>query len=82
MEPRIGRKAHIAREADGAGSAGLERERLTDEAAAAERAAKGDVGARLIGVVLNDVDVRHNGYYHGYYRYGSHGESHQPTEKN
>ena len=29
-----------------------------------------DVGAHLIGVVLNDVDVRHNGYYKGYYRYG------------
>lgn len=34
-----------------------------------------DVGARLIGVVLNDVDVRHNGYYQSYYRYGSYGES-------
>jgi Mrp family chromosome partitioning ATPase len=31
-----------------------------------------DVGARLIGVVLNDVDMRHHGYYQGYYRYGSH----------
>jgi polysaccharide biosynthesis transport protein len=41
-----------------------------------------DVGAHLIGVVLNDVDVRHNGYYHGYYRYGSHNESHESTEKN
>jgi Mrp family chromosome partitioning ATPase len=29
-----------------------------------------DVGARLIGVVLNDVDVRHQGYYQSYYRYG------------
>jgi capsular exopolysaccharide synthesis family protein len=29
-----------------------------------------DVGARLIGVVLNDVDLRHNGYYQGYYHYG------------
>jgi capsular exopolysaccharide synthesis family protein len=29
-----------------------------------------DVGARLIGVVLNDVDVRHHGYYQSYYRYG------------
>jgi polysaccharide biosynthesis transport protein len=28
-----------------------------------------DVGARLIGVVLNDVDVRHHGYYQSYYRY-------------
>jgi len=34
-----------------------------------------DVGAHLIGVVLNDVDVRHNGYYQSYYRYGSYGES-------
>ena len=30
-----------------------------------------DVGAHLLGVVLNDVDVRHNGYYSGYYRYGA-----------
>jgi len=29
-----------------------------------------DVGGRLIGVVLNDVDVRHHGYYQSYYRYG------------
>ena len=29
-----------------------------------------DVGARLIGVVLNDVDVRQHGYYQSYYRYG------------
>jgi capsular exopolysaccharide synthesis family protein len=29
-----------------------------------------DVGARLIGVVLNDVDVRHHGYYQNYYSYG------------
>jgi capsular exopolysaccharide synthesis family protein len=29
-----------------------------------------DVGARLIGVVLNDVDVRHHGYYQSYYRCG------------
>ena len=41
-----------------------------------------DVGARLIGVVLNDVDVRHNGYYRGYYRYGSYGESKGQIEKN
>jgi polysaccharide biosynthesis transport protein len=34
-----------------------------------------DVGAHLIGVVLNDVNVRHNGYYNGYYRYGGYGES-------
>lgn len=26
------------------------------------------VGAHLIGVVLNDVDVRHSGYYNRYYR--------------
>jgi Mrp family chromosome partitioning ATPase len=25
-----------------------------------------DVGARLIGVVLNDVDLRHHSYYQGY----------------
>jgi polysaccharide biosynthesis transport protein len=30
-----------------------------------------DVGARLIGVVLNDVDMRDHGYYQGYYHYGS-----------
>jgi capsular exopolysaccharide synthesis family protein len=29
-----------------------------------------DVGARLIGVVLNGVDVRHHGYYQGYKHYG------------
>jgi succinoglycan biosynthesis transport protein ExoP len=34
-----------------------------------------DVGAHLIGVVLNDVDLRHNGYYQSYYRYGSYGEN-------
>jgi len=33
-----------------------------------------DVGARLIGVVLNDVDLRHNGYYNSYYKYGSYGD--------
>jgi capsular exopolysaccharide synthesis family protein len=33
-----------------------------------------DVGARLIGVVLNDVDLRHHGYYQGYYHYGSQDE--------
>ncbi len=33
-----------------------------------------DVGARLIGVVLNDVDVRDHGYYQGYYHYGSSNE--------
>src|SRR5271165_1143856 len=41
-----------------------------------------DVGARLIGVVLNDVDMRHNGYYRGYYRYGSYGETKAQVEKN
>jgi capsular exopolysaccharide synthesis family protein len=40
-----------------------------------------DVGAHLIGVVLNDVDVRHNGYYKGYYRYGGYGEN-SGAEKN
>ena len=34
-----------------------------------------DVGAHLIGVVLNDVDVRLNGYYKGYYKYGGYGEN-------
>jgi capsular exopolysaccharide synthesis family protein len=33
-----------------------------------------DVGAWLIGVVLNDVDLRHHGYYQGYYHYGSQDE--------
>jgi capsular exopolysaccharide synthesis family protein len=33
-----------------------------------------DVGARLIGVVLNDVDLRHHGHYQGYYHYGSQDE--------
>jgi succinoglycan biosynthesis transport protein ExoP len=41
-----------------------------------------DVGAHLIGVVLNDVDVRHNGYYNGYYRYGSYGDNNGSAEKN
>jgi polysaccharide biosynthesis transport protein len=40
-----------------------------------------DVGARLIGVVLNDVDVRHNGYYQSYYRYGSQDEGAEVIEK-
>jgi capsular exopolysaccharide synthesis family protein len=40
-----------------------------------------DVGAHLIGVVLNDIDVRHNGYYQSYYRYGSYGESKGQIEK-
>ena len=39
-------------------------------------------GAHLIGVVLNDVDVRHNGYYKGYYKYGGYGESKGSAEKN
>jgi polysaccharide biosynthesis transport protein len=41
-----------------------------------------DVGGRLIGVVLNDVDVRHNGYYNGYYRYGSYADHDGSAEKN
>jgi capsular exopolysaccharide synthesis family protein len=41
-----------------------------------------DVGAHLIGVVLNDVDVRQNGHYKGYYRYGGYGESTGRAEKN
>jgi succinoglycan biosynthesis transport protein ExoP len=40
-----------------------------------------DVGARLIGVVLNDVDIRHNGYYQSYYRYGSSEENGEQIEK-
>jgi len=34
-----------------------------------------DVGAHLIGVVLNDIDLRHNGYYYGYSQYGGYGEN-------
>ena len=41
-----------------------------------------DVGARLIGVVLNDVDVRLNGYYKGYYKYGSYGQTNGHGAKN
>jgi succinoglycan biosynthesis transport protein ExoP len=41
-----------------------------------------DVGAHLIGVVLNDVDVRHNGYYNRYYRCGAYGERNPQAEKN
>src|SRR5208283_1502302 len=41
-----------------------------------------DVGAHLIGVVLNDVDVRQNGYYQSYYGYGSYGESKGQIVKN
>ncbi|MGC2331275.1 MAG: polysaccharide biosynthesis tyrosine autokinase [Candidatus Acidiferrales bacterium] len=41
-----------------------------------------DVGAHLLGVVLNDVDVRHNGYYQGYYRYGGYGENNGSAAKN
>jgi succinoglycan biosynthesis transport protein ExoP len=41
-----------------------------------------DVGAHLIGVVLNDVDVRHDGYYKGYYKYGGYGENNGNGEKN
>jgi succinoglycan biosynthesis transport protein ExoP len=41
-----------------------------------------EVGAHLIGVVLNDVDVRHNGYYKGYYKYGGYGENNGHGEKN
>jgi polysaccharide biosynthesis transport protein len=40
-----------------------------------------DVGARLIGVVLNDVDIRQNGYYQSYYRYGTYGENERPIER-
>ena len=41
-----------------------------------------DVGAHLIGVVLNDVDVRLNGYYKGYYKYGGYGENDGHGAKN
>ena len=41
-----------------------------------------DVGAHLIGVVLNDVDIRHNGYYKSYYRYGRNGGNNGQVEKN
>jgi len=41
-----------------------------------------DVGAHLIGVVLNDVDVRHSGYYSGYYKYGGHAEGSGMAQKN
>ena len=34
-----------------------------------------DVGAHLLGVVLNNVDVRHNGYHYGYSQYGGYGET-------
>ena len=40
-----------------------------------------DVGAHLIGVVLNDVDIRRDGYYQGHYHYGSHGENNRPIKK-
>ena len=40
-----------------------------------------DVGAHLIGVVLNDVDVRHHGYYQSYYGYSSYAESTAQIEK-
>ena len=40
-----------------------------------------DVGARLIGVVLNDVDLRHHGYYQGYYHYGSQEEKASERER-
>jgi polysaccharide biosynthesis transport protein len=41
-----------------------------------------DVGAHLIGVVLNDVDVRHNGYYHSYHHYGAYSERNEQTQTN
>jgi polysaccharide biosynthesis transport protein len=40
-----------------------------------------DVGARLIGVVLNDVDIRQNGYYQSYRQYGTTEETRGPIEK-
>jgi polysaccharide biosynthesis transport protein len=42
-----------------------------------------DVGAHLIGVVLNDVDIRQDGYYNGYYKYGGgYGGTNGQVEKN
>ncbi len=40
-----------------------------------------DVGAHLIGVVLNDVDVRLDGYYQSYYGYGAYGKSKAQIEQ-
>jgi polysaccharide biosynthesis transport protein len=40
-----------------------------------------DAGAHLIGVVLNDVDVRHHGYYQSYYGYGSYTDGNTIIEK-
>jgi polysaccharide biosynthesis transport protein len=39
-----------------------------------------DVGGRLIGVVLNDVDVRHHDYYYDYSQYGGNRENHPQAE--
>jgi hypothetical protein len=33
------------------------------------------VGARLIGVALNDIDLCHHGYPYGYYHCSGYGES-------
>lgn len=40
-----------------------------------------DVGAHLIGVVLNDVDLHHDSYYYSYYRYRDYGETQDTAEK-
>jgi polysaccharide biosynthesis transport protein len=40
-----------------------------------------DVGGHLIGAVLNVVDVRHDGYYNSYYRYGGYRESNESAKK-
>jgi len=40
-----------------------------------------NVGAHLIGVVLNNVDLRRDGYYYSYYQYRDYRET-QPTAEN
>jgi capsular exopolysaccharide synthesis family protein len=40
-----------------------------------------DVGAHLIGVVLNDVDLRHEGYSYSYYHYSGYGEGKGEAQK-
>ena len=40
-----------------------------------------DVGAHLIGAVLNNVDLRHDGYYYSYYQYRGYGEAQETPAK-
>jgi hypothetical protein len=40
-----------------------------------------DVGAHLIGVVLNYVDLRHEGYSYSYYHYSGYGEGKDEAQK-